>query len=147
MYSQYWSNTEAPNIGPILENQCIANIGPLLGPPILAQYWKANINQILGPSILAQYWKINVRPILGRDWTSNIVPILEKNWIPNITFGKYWIPNMGAFRLPTIDCLQNPLLTSLFPTIRLRIKIIAYSSIFYMHFCAQINVSETKSHL
>ena len=46
--------------------------------------------------------------------------------------------------LRQIDCLQYRLLTSLLPTVRLRTKIIAYSSIAYVHFCAQIKILETE---
>ena len=42
------------------------------------------------------------------------------------------------------DCLQYRLLTSLLPTVRLCTKIIAYSSIAYVHFCAQIKILETE---
>ena len=45
--AQYWDNNRLPNIGPILEKQCIANIGQKLAP----QYWPK-----IEKTIYSQYW-------------------------------------------------------------------------------------------
>ena len=48
-------------------------------------------------------------------------------------------------KLPIVSLLPLPLNTSLLSTVHLRIKIIAYSSIAYMHYCTQKCKSKRKT--